>query len=89
VKRAHVRITGRVQGVGFRYSALERATSLRVGGWVRNQPDGTVEVVFEGRDEAVDLLVDWCRRGPRGAAVSDVEVSWEEPAAEEGRFRVR
>jgi acylphosphatase len=89
MKRAHVWIRGRVQGVGFRYSALERATSLRVTGWVRNRPDGSVEAVFEGRDEAVDLLVDWCRRGPHGAAVANVEVAWEDPAAEDGRFNVR
>lgn len=88
MKRARVRVAGRVQGVGFRYSAQERARSLDLGGWVRNLPDGGVEAVFEGEDERVDSMVEWCRRGPRGAVVTDVETRWEQPAGEAG-FDVR
>jgi acylphosphatase len=87
VTRAQVRVTGRVQGVYFRAEAAERATALGVGGWVRNAPDGAVEAVFEGPDERVESLVAWCRRGPAGARVDDVAVTWEEPRGE-ARFRV-
>jgi acylphosphatase len=87
-KRAHVRVRGFVQGVGFRYDARRRAHSLGIDGWIHNAGDGSVEGVFEGEDELVESMVDWCRRGPRGASVEDVEVSWEEPAGESG-FAVR
>ena len=79
MKRVNVRISGRVQGVGFRYSAIERAQSLRVGGWVANRPDGTVEAVFEGEPEAVESMVRWCDEGPRGAVVERVEAADEDP----------
>jgi acylphosphatase len=85
--RAHVRIRGRVQGVFFRAEAQARAQSLGVGGWIRNTPEGSVEAVFEGEEERVASMVDWCRRGPAGARVDDVEVEREEPAGEQG-FRV-
>jgi acylphosphatase len=56
---------------------------------VRNRPDGTVEAVFEGPADAVESLVAWCRRGPRGASVSGVDVDWDEPARAEAHFEVR
>jgi acylphosphatase len=83
-----VRVRGRVQGVFFRAEARARADSLGVAGWVRNAEDGSVEAVFEGADERVESLVDWCRRGPAGAQVEEVEAVDEEPAGELG-FRVR
>jgi acylphosphatase len=86
--RAHVRARGRVQGVFFRGEARERAESLGVAGWIRNLPDGSVEAVFEGEDERVESMVDWCRRGPAGAEVEAVDVEHEAPAGETG-FRVR
>lgn len=79
VRRAHVRVHGRVQGVFFRAEARDRACSLGVAGWVRNAPDGSVEAVFEGAAERVETLVAWCRRGPAGAWVDNVEVEWEDP----------
>lgn len=82
LKRAHVVVHGAVQGVFFRVETRDRATSLGVGGWVRNTPDGSVEAVFEGDDERVESMVDWCNRGPRGARVDDVEVAWAEPEGE-------
>jgi acylphosphatase len=88
VKRAHVRIRGRVQAVGFRYSALLRARSLGVAGWIRNSGDGSVEGAFEGDDDRVQSMLEWCRRGPSGARVDDVEVGWEYPLGESG-FEVR
>ena len=85
--RARVRVRGRVQGVFFRVETADRARSLDLSGWVRNCPDGTVEAVFEGERERVDVMVAWCARGPAGADVDGVDVKWEEPAGEAG-FRV-
>jgi acylphosphatase len=62
----------------------ERARSRDVAGWVRNNPDGTVGAVFEGRPEAVEALVAWCRRGPPGARVDDVTVEVEAPSGQRG-----
>jgi acylphosphatase len=79
-----VRIAGRVQGVGFRYSLQQRARSLGIAGWVRNEPDGSVTAVFEGQPDRVESLVDWCRRGPRGAAVEHLAVEPQEPTGAAG-----
>jgi acylphosphatase len=84
LKRAKVIVQGSVQGVFFRAETRDRARSLALAGWVRNVPDGTVEAVFEGEDERVESMVDWCRRGPGGARVEEVEVAWAEPEGEEG-----
>jgi acylphosphatase len=81
-------VRGRVQGVFFRAEARDRAASLGLGGWVRNNRDGSVEAVFEGDRERVDSMVEWCRRGPAHAQVEDVELAWEEPEGEAG-FAVR
>lgn len=82
--RARVRVRGSVQGVFFRAETRARARSLGVAGWVRNAPDGTVEAVFEGEREHVQSMVDWCGRGPGGARVEAVEVSWEQPEGATG-----
>jgi acylphosphatase len=87
-KRAHAVIRGRVQGVFFRGDMRDRARSLGVSGWVRNNPDGTVEAELEGEEDRLDLLLSWCRRGPAGARVDDVGVEWAEPRGESG-FAVR
>ena len=80
-------IYGFVQGVGFRFG-VERAASARgVSGWVRNRADGAVEAVFEGEPDDVAALVEFCRRGPRGADVDRVEVEEELPEGLVG-FRV-
>ena len=88
MKRVRVRIRGRVQGVFFRAEARARAESLGLAGWIGNAWDCSVEAVFEGDDERVHSMVDWCRRGPSGARVDDVEVEPEEPTGETG-FDVR
>ena len=87
-ERAHVVVRGRVQGVSFRVLTRDRARSRGVAGWVRNRPDGAVEAVFEGADEAVESLVAWCGRGPAGAQVESIEVTREAPRGESG-FAVR
>lgn len=74
-KTVAVRVTGRVQGVSYRWYALQEARRLGVRGWVSNEPDGSVAGHFEGDDDAVEALVDWCRHGPTGASVRDVAVS--------------
>jgi acylphosphatase len=86
--RVRVQIRGRVQGVFFRAEARARAESLGVAGWIRNADDGSVEAVFEGGDEQVESLLGWCRRGPAGANVEEVEAVREEPAGDTG-FQVK
>jgi protein-L-isoaspartate(D-aspartate) O-methyltransferase len=86
--RARLRAGGRVQGVGFRFSLARRAEEAGVAGWVRNEPDGSVAAVLEGPRGRVEALVEWCRRGPRGAAVEELELAWEEPEGLAG-FSVR
>jgi acylphosphatase len=88
VIRRRVVAHGRVQGVFFRDSVRRRAESLGVGGWAHNRDDGAVEVVFEGATEAVESMVEYCRRGPGRAQVERVEVSDEDPAGEDS-FQIR
>jgi acylphosphatase len=83
----HLLISGRVQGVGFRYSMAEEAERLGVTGWVRNRRDGTLEAVLDGPADAVDALLAWARRGPRGARVTGVQIS--EVAGGFERFEMR
>lgn len=82
--RAHVYVSGRVQGVFFRYETKKEAEKRNVKGWVRNLPDGRVEAVFEGEKENVEKLIEFCHRGPSLARVEKVEVLWEEY---EGKFK--
>ena len=88
--RAHVRIAGRVQGVGFRYSTADEARRLGLSGWVRNlDRSEQVEAVFEGRRPAVEAMLRWCADGPPGAFVRDVRVDWDEPLESLPRFEIR
>jgi acylphosphatase len=86
--RRRVVVRGRVQGVFFRDSCRREATSRGVAGAVTNRPDGAVEAVFEGDEDAVAALVDWCRRGPRGADVESIDEATEEPEGLSG-FEIR
>lgn len=81
-------VHGRVQGVFFRAATKREAQSLGVNGWVRNLPDGRVEAIFEGEEDVVKMLVDFCRQGPRGAKVSKVDVSWEPYKSEFRSFNI-
>jgi len=86
--RAHVFVSGRVQGVYFRATTRDTARETDVDGWVRNLQDGRVEAVFEGPEDAVEEMVEFCHEGSSMANVENVEVEYEEPAGEDG-FRIR
>lgn len=87
--RAHVRVVGRVQGVGFRYSTADEARRRRLSGWVRNLDSGAVEAVFEGPHAQVAEMLRWCEDGPSGAYVRDVRVDWDEPLEDLRDFEIR
>ena len=82
MKRVHVRIYGLVQGVFFRANTKKMAEKLGINGWVRNMPDGSVEAVFEGDDDAIEKMIKWCHHGPAMARVERVYVEYEEPRGE-------
>ena len=86
--RAHVIISGRVQGVFFRMETKRAADRLGLTGWVRNRPDRTVEAVFEGNRERVEDILKWCERGPELALIHHVEVTWSEPTHEFRNFSI-
>ena len=87
--RAHVRLSGRVQGVGFRYAIADEAERRHLNGWVRNLDSGGVEAVFEGPRPAVEEMVRWCEDGPPGAYVRDVRIIWDEPDEGLSAFEIR
>jgi len=87
--RARVFVSGIVQGVFFRQKTKRQAESLGVNGWVRNLPDGRVEAVFEGEEQAVKALVDYCYHGPSYARVTNVDVLWEPYRGEFSGFETR
>ena len=87
--RAHVFISGRVQGVNFRWNTQREAQRMGLTGWVRNMWDGRVEAVFEGEDSAVRRAVAWCQQGQRPAWVENVEVSYGEATGEFSGFYIR
>jgi len=79
ISQLHVWISGRVQGVSFRYHAQEQALRLNVRGWIRNLYDGRVETVFCGTDNDVAQMLAWCRKGSPAARVDRLEISEESP----------
>jgi acylphosphatase len=89
LERAHVRVSGQVQGVFFRDSTREKAEELGLAGWVRNLPDGQVEAVFEGPSQEVREMVRWCEEGPRHASVENVDTDFEGAGGDLEGFEVR
>jgi acylphosphatase len=87
--RAKVIVHGFVQGVWFRQSTKDEAMRLGVNGWVMNRPAGTVQVLFEGEKKKVEEIIGWCHRGPSGAQVSKVDISWEPYKGEFKHFDIR
>lgn len=88
-KRAHVFVSGRVQGVFFRATTRDEARKRGISGWVKNLPDGRVEAVFEGEENDVKEMVSFCHEGSRVARVEDVDVKWEEHQDEFSDFEIR
>jgi len=88
-ERAHVRISGQVQGVFFRDSTRQKAEELGLAGWVKNTPVGSVEAVFEGPSEKVREMLRWCEEGPRQASVENVDTDIEDAGGELSGFEVR
>ena len=86
--RAHVFVSGKVQGVYYRANTRDTAEKRDVNGWVRNLSDGRVEAVFEGPESAVEAMVEWCHTGSPAAEVDGVEVEYGDPEGENG-FRIR
>ena len=82
-------VRGRVQGVGFRYFTQAAAVRAGVGGWVRNNPDGTVEIAAAGEPDALARLEQEIRRGPPGARVDQVAISDDPAAAADAHFAIR
>ena len=87
--RAHIFVTGKVQGVFFRVSTRSEAIKLNVDGWVRNVSDGRVEALFEGKRENVEQLIEFCRVGPRAANVLRTDVRWGKFVGEFNGFAVK
>ena len=79
LKRVYIKIHGRVQGVGFRFAAIEKAQDLDIKGWIRNSEDGTVEITAEGDEENLNKFINWCRRGPFFAKVTKRDLTYSEP----------
>ena len=88
-KRLEARIVGVVQGVWYRASTRDQANRLGLTGWVRNLPDGSVELMAEGPEETLQRLLAWCKKGPPGARVDGIRSTWHEPQGEFSRFKVR
>jgi acylphosphatase len=88
-ERAHVRISGQVQGVFFRDSTSQKARELNLAGWVKNLPDGRVEAIFEGSSESVKEILRWCEEGPQHASVENVDADIEDAGGDLSGFEVR
>ncbi len=86
--RVHVVISGKVQGVFFRFETKRAAERHEVFGWVKNQRDGTVAAIFEGSKASVDSILEWCNHGPPYASVIRVDVEWEDYKGEFDSFEV-
>ena len=87
--RAHIFVSGRVQGVFFRVETRYEAMKRNVAGWVRNTSGGRVEAIFEGEREDVEKLIEFCESGPPGARVTKIDVQWKEYTGEFKSFKIR
>ena len=87
--RAHVFISGKVQGVFYRSSCAREAGRLGLRGWVRNLPDERVEAIFEGNRTNVEGIISWCRRGPKAAKVEGLELEYGEATGEFEAFEIK
>lgn len=88
-RRVYIIIKGEVTGVGFRFKSIELARNLDIKGWVRNTERNEVEILAEGEKEKLENLITWAKKGPIGAVVTEVEVSWEPATGEFQEFNVK
>ena len=88
MKRLHLIISGRVQGVFFRYNARRQARKFHLTGWVRNNLNATVEILAEGEKKDLDSFLAWCKKGPITAKVEKVDIKWESSKGNLQRFTV-
>lgn len=89
VKRVHILVRGRVQGVFYRANTQDQGEKLGLTGWVGNTPDGAVEITAEGGEDQLKRFVEWCRRGPPPANVTDIKVNYSEPKGEFQSFNIK
>lgn len=87
--RVRAGVSGRVQGVAFRWSARDEATRLGLTGWVRNEPDGRVLLEAQGERARTEAFLEWCKLGPPGARVTSVDLEWMDDIEGERRFEIR
>jgi acylphosphatase len=87
--RVHLFVSGRVQGVSYRWFVYDIAHTLNLAGWVRNLPDTRVEAVFEGNREVIEKAILKCRQGPPASRVADVDVTWENGIEDIADFEIR
>lgn len=87
--RAHVVLSGRVQGVYYRQNTVKQAQKLGLSGWIRNLNDGKVEAVFEGEKENIEKIVNWAKKGPFFARVSSLKIEWQKYKGEFNNFGVK
>ncbi|MFO7654945.1 MAG: acylphosphatase [Candidatus Krumholzibacteriia bacterium] len=87
-ERLEIRVSGRVQGVGFRWHTRERAVALGLVGWARNRPDGTVRIVAEGPRDRLEQFLSWVREGPAHARVEHAEPTWSAATGDTDGFRI-
>ena len=88
-RRVHAIVSGRVQGVSYRACTADEAQGLGLAGWVRNLPDGTVELEAEGPADAIAALLAWCAKGPPAARVAKVAVTEQAPTGDRAGFAIR
>ena len=89
LSRAHVVVSGMVQGVFFRASAREQAAARGLTGWVKNTAEARVEAIFEGEKQLVEAMIEWCKIGPPSSSVEELKVTWEEPKSDHTAFTIR
>ena len=87
--KAHIFVSGRVQGIFFRQNTQRKAQSLGITGWVKNLTDGRVEAVFEGEKEKVEKIIKWAKRGPILAKVNGIDIKWQEYQGGFDSFEIR
>ena len=88
MKRVHLIIKGIVQGINFRYNTKRKAESLGLTGWIKNNPDNSVEAVFEGPDKLIEEIIEFCKKGTIGSRVTDVKIT-QEPVKNLKEFEIR